>query len=107
MLVSKYLFKYMCEMNPKFNNIVLKSNIIRQKDINEIEKDEEMYKLWTDVINNKKQLTEEAKKKYYIYKNRVKEYNKKYCLEFYHNHTVFPLDFGFWKKKKIQIANLW
>lgn len=45
MLVSKHLFKYICELNPKFNNFVLKNNILRQKDLNEIEKDEEMYKL--------------------------------------------------------------
>lgn len=45
MLVSKYLFKFICEMNPKFNNFVLKNNILRQKDIKEIEKDEEMLKL--------------------------------------------------------------
>ena len=55
--------------------------LLRQKDINEIEKDDEMLKLWMHVLNNKKLLTEEAKQKYYLYKNRVKEYNKKYSLE--------------------------
>ncbi len=55
--------------------------LLRQKDINEIEKDDEMLKLWMHVLNNKKLLTEEAKQKYYLYKNRFKEYNKKYSFE--------------------------
>ncbi len=59
--------------------------LLRQKDINE--NDDEMLKLWMHVLNNKKLLTEETKRKYYLYKNIVKEYNKKYNLEFYYKHN--------------------
>ncbi len=59
--------------------------LLRQKDINE--NDDEILKLWMHVLNNKKLLTEETKQKYYLYKNIVKEYNKKYNLEFYYKHS--------------------
>lgn len=87
MYVSKYLFKYICELYPQFNEkLKITSNgLISQKYLNEIEKDEKLKNIWLDILENKPKLLEDAKKKYQVYRD-IKEYNRKYCLDYYYKH---------------------
>ena len=87
MIISKYLYRYINDEYPKITGIIKINNcgMIYQKYLNQIEINEELNKIWPDIIVNKKELQEKAKQKYQVYRN-IKEYNHIYCLEYYNKH---------------------
>jgi len=62
MIVSKYLFKYIYEINPKFNDIELNHRMIQQKYKKIIEGDNHLNNIWLYFLINKIQCCLEAKK---------------------------------------------
>jgi len=53
MLMSRYLHRYLCEQNSKFNEIKINNqNIIYNKYIKKVFEDDEMKKIWEDTLKN-------------------------------------------------------
>lgn len=102
MFISKFVYKYLCEINPKFQQVIKlnNQNLICKKYIEEMNKDEELKQIFENVKNNIEEITKVAKEKYLKYKNKEKEYNREYCLKFYHSHPEYKEKQNQYKKQQ-------
>jgi len=89
MLMSRYVYRYLCEQNPKFEEKIKinNQNMIYLKYIKIINEDEDLKKLWDYTIENIQEINELAQKKYVKKRNENYELNKKlYWREYYKNY---------------------
>jgi len=106
MFISKYVHKYLIEQNERFKEIKINNqSLIYKKYIDMIEKDEELNIIWKNTINNLEEITKLAKEKYLKYKNKEKEYNREYCLNFYHTHPEYKEKQRILKRKQKENYN--
>ena len=105
--ISQYLYKYLCDLNPKFKEVIKinSANLIYKKYVDEIYKDEELKTIWIDTLKNINELTEQAREKY---KKKPKDY-KDFRREYYKNLYNTNEEFRNWKlqyhKDRYKITN--
>ena len=89
--ISQYLYKYLCDMNPKFKELVKinSTNLIYKKYMDEIYKDDELKKLWLETLANINEITEMAKIKYKKKPKNFKEYRRVYYNNLYKNNDEY------------------
>jgi hypothetical protein len=95
MLVSKYIYKYLCEQCEKFKNIPIDNhNVIYKRHLKTIDEDEEMKTIFYNVCNNLQEINEMAKKKYIKkyddnFKQNEKRKANEYSNKYYHTNENY------------------
>jgi len=86
--ISQYLYKYLCDLNSKFKEVVKinSANLIYKKYVNEIYKDEELKNIWIDTLKNINELTEYAREKYKKKPKDYKDFRREYYRNLYNNN---------------------
>ena len=91
MLMSKYVFKYLCDKYPIFAEKVklTDKNLIKKQYIDEIYNNESLKKIFLEAFNNIIEIEKIAKEKYKKSPEQLKKYRREYYYKKYNENEEF------------------